>query len=31
MTNPQTKKVERKSSWVRHVGEYVVFVGAYES
>lgn len=31
MTNPLTKKVERKSSWVRQVGEYVVFVGAYHT
>ncbi len=31
MTNPLTKKVERKSSWVRRVGDYVVFVGAYRS
>jgi hypothetical protein len=31
MTNPQTKKLEHKSSWVRRVGDYVVFVGAYQS
>ena len=30
MTNPLSKKVERKSSWVRRVGDYVVFVGAFE-
>ena len=29
MTNPLTKKVEPKSSWVHRVGDYVVFVGAY--
>lgn len=30
MTNPLTKKVERKTSWVRRVGDYVVFVGSFE-
>jgi cytochrome c len=29
MTNPVTKKTEKKSSWVRQVGDYVVFVGAF--
>ena len=29
MTNPLTKKTEKKSSWVRQVGDYVVFVGAF--
>jgi hypothetical protein len=31
MTNPLSKKLERKFSWVRRVGDYVVFVGAYQS
>jgi cytochrome c len=31
MTNPTTKKVELKTSYVRKFGEYVVFVGAYKS
>ena len=31
MTNPTTKKVELKTSYVRKLGEYVVFVGAYKS
>jgi len=29
MTNPLTKKVEHKRSWVRKVGDYVVFAGAF--
>jgi hypothetical protein len=31
MTNPVTKKVELKTSYIRKFGEYVVFVGAYKS
>jgi hypothetical protein len=31
MTNPATKKVEQKTSYVRRYDEYVVFVGAYKS
>ncbi len=31
MTNPTTKKVELKSSYIRKFGDYVVFVGAYKS
>jgi cytochrome c len=31
MTNPATKKVELKTSYVRKYDEYVVFVGAYKS
>jgi cytochrome c len=31
MTNPTTKKVELKTSFVRKFGDYVVFVGAYKS
>jgi cytochrome c len=31
MTNPATKKVELKSSYIRKFGDYVVFVGAYKS
>jgi cytochrome c len=31
MTNPNTKKVELKTSYIRLVGAYVVFVGAYKS
>jgi cytochrome c len=31
MTNPATKKVEIKTSYVRKYGEYIVFVGAYKS
>jgi cytochrome c len=31
MTNPTTKKVESKTSYVRKFGDYVVFVGAYKS
>ena len=30
MTNPATKKVELKTSYVRKFGDYVVFVGAYK-
>jgi signal transduction histidine kinase len=30
MTNPTTKKVEQKASWVNQVGDYSVFVGAYK-
>jgi cytochrome c len=31
MTNPTTKKVELKTSYIRKFGDYVVFVGAYKS
>jgi cytochrome c len=31
MTNPSTKKIEAKVSYVVQVGDYVVFVGAYKS
>ena len=31
MTNPATKKIEPKASYVIQVGEYVVFVGASKS
>jgi hypothetical protein len=31
MTNPTTKKVELKTSYIRKFGDYVVFVGAYMS
>jgi len=31
MTNPVTKKVELKSSYIRSFGDYVVFVGAYKA
>ena len=31
MTNPATKKVELKTSYIRRYDEYVVFVGAYKS
>jgi len=31
MTNPATKKVELKTSYVRRFEDYVVFVGAYTS
>jgi cytochrome c len=31
MTNPVTKKVETKTSYVRRFDDYVVFVGAYKS
>jgi hypothetical protein len=31
MTNPVTKKVERKASYVIRAGDYIVFVGAYKS
>lgn len=31
MTNPMTKKVGLKTSWVIQVGDYVVFVGAFKS
>src|SRR5579883_144095 len=31
MTNPATKKIEAKASYLVQVGEYVVFVGAYKS
>jgi hypothetical protein len=31
MTNPATKKVELKTSYVRRYKDYVVFVGAYKS
>jgi hypothetical protein len=30
MTNPSTKKVELKTSYIRRVDDYVVFVGAYK-
>lgn len=31
MTNPATKKIGQKRSWVIRVGDYVLFVGAYKS
>jgi cytochrome c len=31
MTNPTTKKVEAKTSYVRKFNDYVVFVGAYKT
>ena len=31
MTNPVTKKVGLKSSWVERVGDYILFVGAFKS
>jgi cytochrome c len=31
MTNPTTKKVELKTSYIRKLDDYVVFVGAYKS
>lgn len=31
MTNPATRKVGLKSSWVMRVGDYVVFAGAFKS
>jgi hypothetical protein len=31
MTNPTTKKVEVKASYVRRFDDYVIFVGAYRS
>jgi cytochrome c len=31
MTNPTTKKVELKTSYIRSYDDYVVFVGAYKS
>ena len=31
MTNPATKKIGQKTSWVIRVGNYVLFVGAYKS
>ncbi len=31
MTNPTTKKIEAKKSYLIQVGDYVVFVGAYKS
>jgi cytochrome c len=31
MTNPRTRKVEEKTSYVRRFDDYVVFVGAYKS
>jgi len=31
MTNPATKKIEQKVSYLIKVGDYVVFVGAYKS
>jgi hypothetical protein len=30
MTNPISKKVEAKASYVLQAGDYVVFVGAYK-
>jgi len=30
MTDPATKKVEKKTSYIRRFDDYVVFVGAYE-
>jgi cytochrome c len=30
MTNPATKKVELKTSYIRKFDDYVVFVGAYK-
>jgi signal transduction histidine kinase len=31
MTNPTTKKVEVKASYIRRFDDYVIFVGAYKS
>jgi hypothetical protein len=31
MTNPLTKKVGPKTSWVIRVGDYILFVGAFKS
>jgi cytochrome c len=31
MTNPATKKVGLKTSWVIRVGDYILFVGAFKS
>jgi cytochrome c len=31
MTNPTTKKVEVKTSYIRRFDDYVIFVGAYKS
>jgi len=31
MTNPATKKIAEKTSWVIRVGDYIVFVGAFKS
>jgi hypothetical protein len=31
MTNPATKKIALKHSWVIGMGEYVLFVGAFGS
>ena len=31
MTNPATKKVGLKTSWVIKVGDYILFVGAFKS
>ena len=31
MTNPATKKVGLKTSWVIRSGDYVVFVGAFKA
>lgn len=31
MTNPTTKKVELKTSYIRSYDDYVIFVGAYKS
>jgi cytochrome c len=31
MTNPATKKVALKTSWVIRVGDYILFVGAFKS
>ena len=31
MTNPATKKIGLKTSWVVRVGDYILFVGAYKT
>ncbi|MGA3399271.1 MAG: cache domain-containing protein [Acetobacteraceae bacterium] len=31
MTNPATKKIGLKTSWVIRVGDYILFVGAFKS
>ena len=31
MTNPATKKIGQKTSWVIKVGDYILFVGAFKS
>ena len=31
MTNPATKKVGLKTSWVIRVGDYILFVGAFKT